>query len=78
MAASAAALPEAAAPTDAVDPSSPSPPPARPLSWAEKDALVRERMLERDGGGLSVPAGEWNGLARNVKDNMVRLLGAVA
>jgi len=63
----------AAAPTDtAVDPSTPAAAP-RKLTWAEQDALVRERLLERDGGGLGVPQGEWNGLARNVKDNMVRL-----
>ena len=78
-AATALALTVAEVEAAAADPSPPLPAPAaRKLTYAEQDALIKERLLERDGGGLSVGEGEWNGLARNVKDNMVRMPGRAA
>lgn len=40
-------------------------------SLAEKDAELLAKMEGRDGGQLAVEPGQWNGLAKNVKDNMV-------
>lgn len=80
--ASSSSSPDASA---AGTPASPSPPapaagpeqhaPVKKLTYAEQDALIRERLLERDGGqsGVSTENGEWNGLATNVKNNMVRV-----
>lgn len=41
-------------------------------SLAEKDAELLAKMEGRDGGQMAVEPGQWNGLAKNVKDNMVR------
>ncbi|EIM91594.1 uncharacterized protein STEHIDRAFT_153224 [Stereum hirsutum FP-91666 SS1] len=47
---------------------------AKSQSLVEKDAELLAKMQGRDGGDLAVEPGEWNGLAKNVKDNMFRYI----
>lgn len=43
----------------------------RKQTVAEQDAALMATLQDMDGGGGAVEEKEWNGMARNVKENMV-------
>lgn len=43
-------------------------------SIAERDAALLAKLQDMEGGAGAVDEKEWNGLAKSVKDNMVRIL----